>query len=191
MILESLIKWKEGGHWERPEWSSPLSLQHRGMLLIKKLNSATAVLALEHSEVRPCESWHCLIGRRQIMPCWECVGEGSIAAAHRPSWNGWHPAYSGIWPTVLFPISPLSGVMGSQSGGKSQGLSCPRSNWERESRSKQGINAGFRLSAALLGHGFTSPLHTSCFESCLMTKGCRYTNAYSALHSVPLTCRSS
>lgn len=90
------------------------------------------------------------------------TGQGATAAVHRPSWKWWHPAYSGIWPTLLFPISPQSGVTGSQSGGKSQGLSCLWSSWERGSRAKQGINAGFRLSAAGLGSGSMSPLHTSC-----------------------------
>lgn len=132
------------------------------MLLIKKFNSTTAALASEHSEVRPCESWCILIRRRQILPCWEGAGQGGTAAAHRPSWKGWHSAYSGIWPTLLLPISPLSGVTGSQSGGKSQGLSCPRSSWERENRTKQGIKAGFRLSAAGIGSGSMSTLPTSC-----------------------------
>ena len=126
------------------------------MLLIKKFNSSTAALASEHSEVRPCESWHILIRRRQILPCWEGAGQGGTAAAHRPSWKGWHPAYIGIWPTLVFSISPLSGVTGSQSGGKSQGLSCPWSSWEWESRAKQGISAGFRLSAAGPGSGSMS-----------------------------------
>lgn len=184
-MLGSLIKWKEGGQWKRPNWSGPLSRQHRGVLLIKKFNSTTAALASEHSEVRPCESWRRLIRRRQILPCWEGAGQGGTAAAHRPSWKGWHPAYSWIWPTLLFPVSPLRGVTGSQSGGKSQGLSCPWSSWERESRDKQGINAGFRLSAAGLGSGSMSPLHTSCHQVLSYDRRCRYTKAGAAVHAVP------
>lgn len=68
--LGALIKWKGGGQWERLYWSSPVSWQRRGMLLIKKFNSTTAALASEHSEVRPCESWHRLIRRRQILSRW-------------------------------------------------------------------------------------------------------------------------
>lgn len=178
-MLGSLIKWKERSQWERLYWSSPLSWQCWGMLLIKKFNSTTAALASEHSEVRPCESWRRLIRRRQILPCWEGAGQGGTAAARGPSWTGWHPAYSGIWPTLLFPISPLNGVTGSQSGGKSQGLSCTWSSWERERRAKQGINTGFRLSAA--GSAVSTCLHytTPITGSFLTTGGCRYTKACS------------
>lgn len=158
MTLGGLIKQEGDGQWERLFRSSPLSWQRRGRLLIKKFNSTTAALASEHSEVRPCESWRCLIRRRQILSCW---GRRKTAA-HRPSWKGWHPAYLENWPTLLFLISPPSRVTGSQSGGKSQGLSCPWSSRERESRAKQGINVGFRLLAAGLGSGSMSPLYTSC-----------------------------
>lgn len=112
--------------------------------LIKKFNSAAAALASEHSEVRPCESWRRLIRRRQIL---SCRGSGAgqprqTAAAQKARLEGgWHPACSETWPTLLHPPAAAAEprVTGPQSGGKSQGLSCPH---EAAERVAAGLNKG-------------------------------------------------
>lgn len=145
------------------------------MLLIKKFNSPTAALASQHSEVCPCESWRHLIRLKQI-PCWGWRRTGRHRGSTKAQLEGmasclrWVRAHLATHPTPP-PVSQLSRVTGSQSGGRSQRLSCPWSSWERKSRAKQGINIGFRLSTAGLGRGSMSPLRAACHRSLSYTRG--------------------
>lgn len=102
-MLRSLINWKDGAQWETPDWRGPLSWQHMGMLLIRKFNSTTAALALEPSEVCPCESWRRLIRRRQILPCWGARHREALQQHTGPAGSDGILPTRGSGPPCIFP----------------------------------------------------------------------------------------
>ena len=98
--------------------------------------------------------------------------EAGAAIAHKPSWRmeGWRDggmASSLLRDLAHLPQShlPSGWSHGPLVGWQELGAELPvelRGEGEGGHWGKQGINTGFRLSAALLCSGSVSPSHTSC-----------------------------